>query len=65
MILLHYAVNLVSYIATHGRKVNNVVEVMRVVAYFKELHHSFQGQTVQKHGNPQKNFPTEVGTRHL
>jgi hypothetical protein len=54
MILLQYALNIVSYITSHGRKVNNEVQVMTVVAYFKALCHSFPEQTVQKHGNPQK-----------
>jgi len=65
MILLHYAHNIVSYIASHGKKVNNEVEVLTVVAYFKALRHSIHEQTVQKHDKFQKNFPTEGGTRHL
>ena len=65
MTLLHYALSIVSYIVSHGRKTNNEVEGMTVVAYFKALRHSFPEQTVQKHGNPQKNFPTEIWTRYF
>jgi hypothetical protein len=65
MILLHYTHNIVGYIASRSKKVNNEVEVLTVVTYFKALRHSFPEQTVQKHDNLQKNFPTEVGTRHL
>jgi hypothetical protein len=60
MILLHYDLHIVSFKALHGRKFTNEVEVMTVVAYFKALRHSFPKQTVQKHSNPQKNFPTEL-----
>ena len=61
MVLLNGALNIVSYIVSLDRKVNNEVEVMwTVVAYFKVLRHCFPEQTVQKHGNSQKNFPTDT-----